>query len=173
MTKETGTLKELNVKAGDVVECVKSVGDFTPGNEYTITREGWIADDDGVIWGPGRILHYPIGSTFRIVSRADDTLKIWCDMTPEEKSAIWLGFYQGKQVQYCKPGLKWTKDTDFDPDNPGHDIDLAYRIKPEPVRETTNITIWCDEYDYQLGRGTIDLIDGKPDPDSIRMKPLD
>jgi hypothetical protein len=152
MTKETGTLKELNVKAGDVVQVVG-------GKSWEIVG----VDDSGnylINDPPARHLSNTL--PFRIVSRAKEPLKPWRDMTPEEKAAIWLGFYQGKQVQFCTPGFAWFDDDDFDPDHPAH-VDTAWRIKPEPVRET--VAIWSDGDGNQAW---LDLIDGKPDRDSLR-----
>ena len=153
---ETGTLKELNVKPGDVVECVQWEGVYlTPGRSYTLLDNGYLPDNKGEDFIPAG--HN--SGNFRLISRAaDPEPKLWGDMTPEEKGALLLARHEGKVIQYESHG--W-HDCDMAP--PGWFDGDAYRVRPEPKRETVVL------YAGDTPIGTIDLIDGKPDPDSIRM----
>lgn len=103
--------------------------------------------------------------------------KLWRDMTPEEKGALLLAKHEGKKVQrYCPHHQVWL------------DVLLnciehqAYRIKPEPKRET--VTLYGEQSyvgfwgfdsgseqpsDYSI---TFDLVDGEPDCASIKMEKL-
>jgi hypothetical protein len=98
MTNETGTLKELNVKPGDVVECIDNDGLewWTIGKHYDVAGWGSPADDDGSKYGS---FPDPQPSVmFRIIARASDTPKLWRDMTPEEKGALLLAHHEGKVI---------------------------------------------------------------------------
>lgn len=65
---ETGTLAELNVKPGDVVECVKAGDDrwfYGVGSKDKVSAYGgWL--------GIGSIFLHEVKGTFRIISRASD-----------------------------------------------------------------------------------------------------
>jgi hypothetical protein len=156
---KTGTLKELNVKPGDVVECVVSRYETTNaikvGDRFVVRADGWVS---GPKHATGR------AADWRIVSRAPAAPKLWRDMTPEEKGALLLASHEGKVVEYEAHG--WHEAAANDP---GWYDDTAYRVKPEPVRET--VTLWADCLDsVGLQRvGTIDLIDGKPVPGSVKL----
>ena len=65
---ETGTLKDLNVQPGDVVECVKSPRPewWTEGKHYSVNSDRSVTDNEG---DPIRFQEHD-GSIFRIVSRA-------------------------------------------------------------------------------------------------------
>jgi len=102
-----------------------------------------------------------------------NTSKLWSDMSPEEKGALLLARHEGKVIEfetYYENGSTSWLPTPFSAPQPN----VAYRIRPEPKRET--VELWwrkvsddgCSE-----GRcGTIDLIDGKPDCESIRTEGL-
>ena len=117
MTKEVGTLKELNVKPGDVVEW--------PGiGEYLVLNGGGVVSKvsagllkDGI--------DYP-GNRFRIVSRAEATPKLWRDMTPEEKGALLLTYHEGKVIEWHHK----EKDGWAPLRRPSWLPGVAYRIKP-------------------------------------------
>ena len=171
---ETGTLKELNVKPGDLVECVGEGTSFSfaVGEKYLVTKSS-----DGRLECHG--VSYGIKSgkcdwKFRIVSRASDpdTPKLWRYMTPEEKGALLLAHHEGKVIEF--EGQGWHKVAFGDP---GWYDYTAYRVSPEPKRET--VTLYFGELKQgallrkvrtDTHRITFDLIDGKPDPDSIRIK---
>ena len=164
----TGTLKELNVKPGDVIECVDNVKFhwWTVGKEYVVLDCGTPADNDGDTYEAFKNPQPAV--VFRIVSRASearaDTPKLWRDMTPEEKGALLLAHHEGKVIEYCFCG-----DSDWQPiASPSFTPTHAYRVKPEPVVETVAL---CWKKGLAMGQiGTIDLVDGKPDCNSIKME---
>lgn len=106
-----------------------------------------------------------------------DTPKLWRDMTPEEKGALLLAHHEGKVIQCFGVDL-W-----HDEEWPFWHPEAAYRIRPEqsvePKRETVEIRGhvglgWSslDFDDDDTHRITFDLIDGKPDPASIKLEAL-
>ena len=174
MTK-TGTLKELGVKPGDVVEY--------PGvAQYEVMENG------DVISIGGRRIKLAEGikhrySGFRIVSRAEDTPKLWRDMTPEEKGALLLAHHEGKKFQFTRPNIcnEW-RDVEWR-DVEWRDVDghpswnpcCAYRVKPEPKVETVDIIHAYDitgELYSDTHRITFRTIDGEPDCASVKMEKL-
>jgi hypothetical protein len=119
--------------------------------------------------------------------------KLWKDMTPEEKGALLLAHHEGKVIEWnsthapgdwgdwgaCGEDCLW--DGEWGGDG------FAYRVKPEPEREkvTARICLTGDgsslhmdaEYGYDnYGKDhlyatvTFDVIDGKPDPASLKIK---
>ena len=106
----------------------------------------------------------------------DDTPKIWRNMTREEKGAILLARHEGKEIETFHYG-KWIKTDPY-----FYSDFQAYRVKPEPKLETMTLG---GEYAKGMGwifgsihpldvthRITFDLIDGKPDCDSIKMEKI-
>lgn len=170
MTRETGTLQELNVQPGDVVQnyarpvmnggvwIVKNIkGDQFLGvkGEYGPYHKG-VPLSGSYIW--------------RIVSRASDAPKLWRDMTPEEKGALLLAHHEGKVIEAADVMSKY--DTWKKCWNVGKFEDFSYRIRPEPKRETFTIWIYPDG-DRGTKIGTIDAIDGVLDRASIRLETAD
>jgi hypothetical protein len=156
---ETGTLQELNVKAGDVVECVwpdgrtytHTISEFKDGRFWSNTTGGWLGNM--VPW--------------RIISRASDTPKLWRDMTDAEKGALLLAHHEGKVIDVFSDG-EWTAPINMI----WYDWN-AYRVRPEPVREVRNLYIYAKDTDYALTKvGTIETEDGKPDCATIKMEEL-
>jgi hypothetical protein len=163
---KTGTLKELDVKPGDVVECVTGSWHTSKGQRYTINSE---CD----------ILNYSNGktneSTFRLIPRATHEPKTWAEMTPEEKGALLLAHHEGADIEV------WVVDHDFSGWLPArkprwHDC-LCYRVRPEPVRGVVTMAGYIDRGYFHVRSGvndthriTFDLIDGEPDCDSIKME---
>lgn len=112
---------------------------------------------------------------------------IWDDMTDAEKGALLLADYKGKVIEYYdRHSSIWLVDPSFDP---RLDSQLRYRVaEPEPVVETVTLHgqkyvsiaypsgMWdFDRSEKQYDdthRITFNLIDGKPDLDSIKMKEL-
>ena len=101
---------------------------------------------------------------------------LWRDMTPEEKGALLLGWHEGKVIEVF--GLAYPDE--WYEDDPCFYENCAYRIKPEPKRETV---VWAncvrpDHRDNYYGDEsfyftlTFDTIDGKPDPASIKIEEL-
>lgn len=167
-----GTLKELDLKTGDEVECVNGPlfgGEWTAGKRYKMTDRGLPCDRNGP---QTRSL-----STFRLISRATPQPKLWRDMTAEEKGALLLAAYEGKEVQ-CHYGVKGWCRRSFELFAVGN----AYRIKPEPKVETVtlyggdtkgNNRRWgfsVQNIGPETHRITFNLIDGKPDCASIKME---
>ncbi len=169
MTKQYGTLKELNVQPGDVVECVGTMGmeNWTIGKHYDVKGCGTPEDDDGETYGC--YLNPQPAVTFRIISRApDDKPKRWRDMTDEERGALLLAEHEGKVIEVWQEDLMCF-DEPFNSGLPFRSWH-AYRIRPEPKRETVTITNF-----HENARGhsiTFDTIDGKPDCDSVKMEEL-
>jgi len=154
--KEFGTLEELNVKPGDVVQHIFS------GLHYTVsTKKYSLIHPDGTShhyagWNYGR---------FSIVSRPTDTPKLWKDMTPEEKGALLLAMHEKRAVEVFDDD-KWVKKSFM-----VFVDDLAYRVKPNPKVKTVEM----DGSDIRFAaffkghRITFDTINGKPDCSSIKM----
>lgn len=165
---QTGTLKELGVKVGDVVECLGNwdvKGSYNIGSEYTV----------GGVDGQG--FDIMVGETygsFHIVSRATDaTPTLWRDMTPEEKGALLLAKHEGKEIEVWSR-TEWVVLHGC----AGIEGYHAYRIKPKPVVD--NVTTWfkadwgyCSKYkDGATHNITFNTINGKPDTASIKMEEL-
>ena len=153
---EVGTLKELGVGVGDVVECVSRNGmNARLGEVFTVNEQGDIHD----------VIKHGVTnfSRFKIISRA--TPKLWRDMTPEEKGALLLAAHDGKSIECHCNNNGWV--TIY----PSWDSDLAYRIKPEPKVETEIITI-LNVDGVIIGKGTVTTYNGKPDCASVKMEAI-
>jgi hypothetical protein len=170
----TKTLKELNVKPGDVVEYIPK------GRTSTVTKVvGDVyygcSDDDDTPVGP-----YTDKPHFRVVSRASaGTPKLWRDMTPEEKGALLLAHHEGKQIELlnCKTG-GWMRAL-----IPAWIPCAAYRVKPvQPSVQTVVMytqapsSCWGWTADScstdRTHRITFDTVDGEPNVNSIKMEKL-
>ena len=124
-----GTLAELDVKPGDVVEHV-AYGNGRGGSvkgHLTINAALGISGSVVVLFGYGG------ESTFRIISRAEHTAKptLFGGMTDAEKGALLLANHGGQGVQAHINGQ--LLDVDM------YSIladDVAYRVKPKPVVKT-------------------------------------
>ena len=170
---EAGTLKELNLKPGDVVEW----GGFTyiafenpkpraAAGVWAGTEEkGWVQDGN----------HNGLDTIFRLISRA--TPKTWGEMTDAEKGALLLAAHEGKVIE-------WDHHNNFSTWEPCDedclwDDEFYYRVRPEPVRETVTLTGYPARgyFHHDLGsqdthRITFTTENGKPVCDSIRMEEL-
>ena len=139
MTDQFTTLYALNVKDGDVVVS--------------------IAGDDYTIGSPHKVSDLKAGAKiWRIVSRASDTPTIWANMTPEEKGALLLAAFEGKSIEMFADG-PWQVCT------PAWRDDRAYRIKPEPKRETVKRSLHGAKF---MGYVAIDMVDDAPQWDTMR-----
>ena len=164
---EVGTLKELDVKPGDVLVCVWAVtsGVFTVGKTYRMTGNGLECDS--------YIPQLSTASTFRVISRAAYTPKLWRDMTDAEKGALLLAFHNDKKCLEIRRNGKWVYCEDSTLDN-----NIAYRIRPEPKVEVVTVRYqkrWVTImpfYDGYTHRITFTTIDGKPDCASIKMEAI-
>ncbi len=161
------TLKELDVKPGDVVR-------HEDGRAYEIRRNkrGNLAnwDINGRYWG---IEVKESTQLYTLISRAADTPKLWRDMTDAEKGALLLAAHEGKVIEWSY-GLPWvTARTTATGHIPMWSDTCAYRIRPEPKVETVAIEPWEIATDVASGyRITFNTIHCKPDPASIKMEAL-
>lgn len=179
---ETGTLKDLNVQPGDVVEDtsdrkffeVRYLREYEAHGRTTWPNE--MSEDD--YWSLTGI------DTWRIVSRASDAPKPWSDMTDEERTPILLHWSRGGEVEYFDTATyKWCEDDDFEPFV--YD-DVAYRAKPaEPMVKTVtlygsakkgmNRTWGFSTVDFNSADThtiTLTLRDGIPDP-VAKVEPIE
>ena len=151
------TLKELNVKPGDVVQI-----NATEKTVSYITASGvTVVFTDGDMWG------YEGTAAWELVSRASDTPKTWGDMTPEEKGALLLALHDGKALEAFATWMKlarWIKGCDLNPHR-------SYRIRPEPKRETERVSI-INVDGMPIGAGTVDTLNGKPDWTTLKGEDL-
>ena len=157
---KTGTLQELNVQPGDVVQWRDC---------DAVTVSGWDLDrcyNTNQKFG-GSISMDTSAQDWRLISRASDTPKLWHDMTPEEKGALLLAAHEGRTVQLWHVRGGWVDSVEF-----GAVDFIAYRVKPDDVRETVTLFWKRSDTGYNHEIGTIDLINGEPDPASIRMDRL-
>ena len=173
MTNDIGTLADLGVKVGDVVELVSWCDGDTRnvGEKYTILEKhpkwcisGMVAySNSGYFLVHGNHSGYVI--TFRIISRASEEPKTWGQMTDEEKGALLLAKHEGKVIECLFEG-----HSNWDVVAPTFYANHAYRIKPEPVVETVVITNF-----HESARGyhiKFEVKDGEPDVTTIAMEKL-
>lgn len=158
-----GTLGELDVKPGDVVEFMPNGEHYrVAGNRHLIL----IKDDrDTGLYGCWFTCR-----DFRIISRASDTPKTWGEMTDAEKGALLLAAHEGKVIEAYN-GIAW-----FETPCPKLHSYTAYRVRPEPKRETVTwyvsgslmpTSLPCIQDTHRI---TFDLIDGEPDCSSVKME---
>lgn len=102
-----------------------------------------------------------------------DNPKTWGEMTPEEKGALLLAHHEGKLIQvYRSLDEAWESIK-----SPNWSECHAYRVRPEPKRETVRILV-SEAVLAEVRRSTAqyaityDTIDGVPDCTSIRMEAL-
>lgn len=161
---KTGTLQELNVQPGDVVEL-----EGCEGEKMTVLKcpplDHYFHDHWEIKCEKSGTGLYSPNLTFAIISR-DETPKKWRDMTAEEKGALLLAAHEGKVIESYDGHEGWGSIY------PVWSPNWAYRVKPDDVRETVRVDIRHSYRGYILGTGTIDLINGEPDPASIRMDKL-
>jgi uncharacterized protein YodC (DUF2158 family) len=148
---DVGTLRELDVKPGDVVEF------GSEGIKYTVTEV--VGGRYGFSWWDGKGSIDPIRYSMndvRLISRAAHEPKTWSDLSPEEKGALLLAAHEKRDIEAWRSDERvWVTCgqyiiSQFAPHR-------AYRIKPEPKRETVGVYINGDNK-----IGTIDTLDGEP-----------
>ena len=160
--QEIGTLAELDVKPGDVVELVSRQ---IPGDGWAYPEIGdqrTISVDDG--WH-GVDLKYigELQGTFRIVSRA-----IPAEPAPEIEWGEWGPMLSDdiaadRQMQVINGKAQW-----------------RYPVPKQPVVETVSVEGWLEFGKLWIGskapganhRITFDVIDGKPDWSTLRGEDL-
>ena len=179
----TGTLAELQVEPGDVVEWrsgtrPKHTIARQKGNKYFSRREyfdnGYPCLSVDTHWtlisraNPDQpALKIEAGKYYRprdgrkvgpmAVGRDAETPKLWRDMPPQEQAALQQAAHEGKVIE-AHDGDEWFMAT------PRWLADIAYRIRPETKRITVDLMA-----DFKV-IGTIDMIDGAFDRASIRLK---
>ena len=152
-TPEVGTLRQLNVQPGDVVELVRG-GSNNPSRCFGGVNGTYVSDLCGVHIPPHGWFTKSYDAEFRIISRAAPQSAA----TPATK---WDAMTDAERVTAVYEGLKGTRMGE------GMDrvrsvlADLG-AIKAEPAVQEVALWIECED---SLGRrkiGTINLIDGKP-----------
>jgi hypothetical protein len=172
---EVGTLRDLNVKPGDRLRLLS--GHFT-GTICTVRDDlgvSFVMTDDSINgYSPYT------NNTFRLLSRAADSFKIWGDLTDEEQGALLLAYHRGKTIQTGVAG----SDSWYDCCNPNWSCDTIYRVKPEPTREKVVLYgfkdkdgRWYFETGYEKDDHhsvcmTFYQLDGEPDLNSIKLEKL-
>lgn len=68
---EVGTIPELNLRPGDVVELIAHKGGEWVGTRAVVDEDGWPIGDDGLIFGPNLDGYFK--RKWRVVSRAEPT----------------------------------------------------------------------------------------------------
>lgn len=168
---ETGTLKELNVKPGDVVECVDhgvSEDHLTFGKYYDIVNGPMLQTDMGSWWGDGVLAHtaFPMLAKFRILSRATPTPDLTAITTPfgllDEAIKKAMRAHGGPYEMW--DGEEWDEGI------PSWYGDCTYRVKPSPISETIRVTITNDDQDgLFIAEATVITRNGKPDWSTLQV----
>lgn len=108
-----------------------------------------------------------------------DSPTLWRDMTPEEKGTLLLAHHEGKDIEYAASASSYAGRTAWYGTYPAWEDGCAYRIKPEPkpkrevvrlagsIDTSGNWSFYMDEVSHKI---TFDVIDGKPDPSSIKIE---
>jgi hypothetical protein len=158
MKIEVGKKYELN--NGDIVECT---GTSEYGAKYgygSFILGGMYYHEDGRFGCAG--LYHSFSVKREHISRAAQTPTLWRDMTDAEKGALLLAKFEGKDIEQFQY-IRWVMVTP-----PVWSDNWAYRIKPTPnVEQCAVRLVGNDTGDVYYG--TINLVDGTPDPTSIKM----
>lgn len=170
--KEVGTLKELGVKPGDVVEWEGRKWTVMAGNPYDYDSGVWASLE--IPWKEGGKWISEAAENCRIISRAGEP-KLWRDMTPEEKGALLLAHHEGRVIENKSRYSDWIAA------KPVWANEFAYRVKPEPKVEVVTGVYWrelgmhclsCTSVTGVTHRITFNTIDGEPDCSSIKMEKI-
>ena len=172
---ETGTLKELNVKPGDVVECVDhgvTEDHLTVGKYYGIVNGPMIQTDTGRWWGDGDLAHtaFPMLAEFRIISRAAQSTPI-PDLTAittpfgllDEATQEALRAHGGPYE--CYGGAGWWLMR-YEPIWAPFE---TYRIKAGPSIETETMKI-TNADGMPMAYATVTTHNGKPDWSTLQVQ---
>lgn len=179
---DVGTLKELNVKPGDVVKVCETPGGVQlnsgavweikryDGSSFFAVKPSYSQEHSGV-----RLCN---STRFHLISRVPNKPKLWKDMTPEEKGALLLAHQEGKVIE-------WTDrlGSDFIRNSvtytPVWSDTHAYRVRPEPKVETLTMygtprvpVFGPSNITGSTHKLTYNLVDGKLDYDSLKMEEL-
>lgn len=111
--------------------------------------------------------------------------KLWRDMTPKEKGALFLAAHEGKVIEASSDAKLWLSS------EPQWREHYYYRVRPEPVRETitARVCIMKDGTSLHMEPGghvgkysdiadhyaqlTFNVVDGKPDYANARVEPIE
>lgn len=177
---EQGTLKELNVKPGDVVEVISEAPWWTPGKEYLVSSGRQIFDDqdDERDWDETFVKARIISRAAQPTSTPDLTAITTpfglLDAATQEALRAHGGPYEwwnGEVWNYAE------KACAFSSASPA----FAYRVKPEPKRETVTDDRWLIPHNGNISfdemtdrtpvRVTFDRVDGKIDLSTYKVEP--
>lgn len=137
---------------------------------------GWHGPEEGVVWNDDFSVrkYHTLGDSCELVEVSSKT---WGEMTDAEKGALLLAHHEGKVIE-CLSITNWYECREV-----VWDADCAYRVRPEPKRET--VTVYgrdvedCNGWFFGPNKITSDtvaitfeLVDGKPDVTTIKMKEL-
>ena len=98
----------------------------------------------------------------------------WSDTAPERKGALLLARHEGKVIEF------WDGNCWVETKHPQWSDCIAFRVKPEPVVEEVKVMVYCKGRHVSVESGLLDpthritfnLVDGKPDCDSIKMEKI-
>lgn len=112
----TGTLKELNVQVGDVVEAYS----YAQG-KLSVSKRRWQIESThptfrGIRLPDGELRDLGKSFIFKLVGRAGDKPKLWGEMTDDEQGALLLARHRGQTIEFSSGGrIPWKKlEWDFD-----------------------------------------------------------
>lgn len=150
---------------GEELGNVGVVSSLVGAYSYVVTRE-----EDVEKYGDG--FHYPAQDLELIEEEA--VMKLWKDMTPEDKGALLLAYHEGKLIEFSD-GCGWERIP-----KPSWANAFAYRVKPNPVvhkfhvgkSENTNWIPSIQRCPVDTHKITFEVVDGEPDVTSIKMEKL-
>jgi hypothetical protein len=179
-TPEVGTLKELNVKVGDVV-LLGNDRTFKQLTVVSFTNKNDVFPDHAELEsgdGYNGLFHLNRGE-FTIVSRASEEQptppKQWQHLTPEEKGALLLAHHEGQTIELWN-GASWVPFDEYT--RISWYEKGTYRALPKPVVEAVTLygnnslffsPIQNKNDPYKI---IFDIVDGKPDWDSLEGRDL-
>ena len=161
----------MTITVGTKIKVTNTTYDSVPnGSIMTVTQHFGMGDIEATLDGGDGFEWFLGVRTYEVLEDdTQDTPTLWKDMTPEEKGALLLANHEGKSIEWYRSFcLKWEPDDNFDPTEHQH---IAYRIAlHKPVVDVRSLYIYQKDSDYSLTEiGTIYLIDGVPDTESIKM----
>jgi len=153
---------------GEELGNVGVVSNLVGVHTYVVTREGDVENYfDGFNYS---------AQDLELIEEENE-MKLWQDMTPEQKGALLLAYHEGKVIEYLYAG-QWVAAI-----RPYWCRGSAYRVKPEPVVKTKelfggysaefdNIGFFQNRYKDAAHKITFNVVDGEIDVTSIKMEKL-
>lgn len=92
-------------------------------------------------------------------------MKLWKDMTPEEKGALLLAYHEGKVIEHTLWSEKGWFEVKKGADTAlGWHDELSYRVKPEP-KQPREFWLWVTpkrimKFPYQITREDVPFLAG-------------